>query len=223
MFIVSPATVWNPAALETRQLPRRIVGRVVVLPRRGLPPGLLWRLIFETQVLRFLAVLAPFVVAMFIWPQSAIAIAQAPLFMIVAIMFVETNVLRIPKERRAALIARDEADRGLDLLQVRARALLTRIAARRQLAQGTLHLVVEQSDMAYITPLTYVSVQSEDGPEVLSLDPEEEALIRQGLFGDGLSERLLLRINLSENEFLRDIALDLRSVSAHARLAAMMV
>ena len=221
MFIVSPATVWNRSALQTRQVPRRIFGRVMLFPRRGLPLGLVWRMIFEAQVLRFLVVLAPFVVAMFVWPNSAIAIAQAPLFMIAAVLFVETNVLRIPKERRARMIDRADADRGLDLLQVRGRAILTRIAARRKMTQGALHLVVEQSDMAYIPPLTFVSVQAEAHPEVLRLTREEETLIRRKLFAAPLTERRLLRINLLENQFLRDVRLDSGSVSAHARLAAM--
>ncbi|MCE6961319.1 hypothetical protein LAZ40_20015 [Cereibacter sphaeroides] len=221
MFIVSPSTVWNKGALETRQVPRRIFGRVMLIPRRGFPVRLVWRMIFEAQILRFLAVLAPFVVAMLIWPQSAIAIAQAPILMIVAILFVESNVLRVPKERRAQIIDRAEADRGLDLLQVRGRAILTKIAARRQMTEGVLHLVVEQSDMAYISPLTFVSVQAEAGPEVIRLSRQEEALIRKGLFGPPLTERRLLKINLSENVFLRDVTLDMRGVSAHARLAAL--
>lgn len=223
MFIVSPSTVWNRHVLETRQVPRRIFGRVTLVPRRGLPPGLVWRMIFEAQILRFLVVLAPFVVAMLMWPQSAIAIAQAPLLMIVAILFVESNILRVPKERRAKIIDQAEADRGLDLLQVRGRAILTRIAARRQMTEGMLHLVIEQSDMAHITPLTFVSVQSETGPEVVRLSRDEEALIRSDLFGPPLTEHQLLKINLSENVFLRDVTLDMRTVSAHARLAALAV
>ncbi len=79
MFIVSPSTIWNRNALETRQVPRRIFGRVMLLPRRGFPLRLVWRMAFETQMLRFLGVLAPFVAAMFVWRQSALAIAQAPL------------------------------------------------------------------------------------------------------------------------------------------------
>ncbi len=221
MFVVSPATVWNPGALDMRQVPRRIFGRVLLIPRRGLPFGLIWRMVFETQMLRFMAVLAPFVVAMLIWRDSALSIAQAPLVMIALIMFFETRVLRIPKERRANIIDPAEAERGLDLLQVRGRAILTRIAAGRKLTEGTLHLVVEQSDMAYITPLTFVSVQSEVGPELLRLTREEETLIRRKLFGVPLTERRLLKINLSRNEFLRDVALDVRSISAHARLAAL--
>lgn len=221
MFIVSPATVWNRSALEMRQVPRRIFGRVTLFPRRGLPLRMIWRLVFETQILRYLLSLLPFVLAVLIWQQHALAIAQAPLIMVLVIYGMESLLFRIPKERRAGLIDRAEAERGLDHLQVRAVSLLTRIAAKRGMTEGRLHLVIEQSTLARIPPLTYVSVQSEAGPEVMRLTREEERLIRDTLFEPPLSERLLLRINLSENVFLRDILLDVRQISAHARLAAM--
>ncbi len=221
MFIVSPATVWNRSALEMRQVPRRIFGRVTLFPRRGLPLRMIWRLVFETQILRYLLSLLPFVLAVLIWQQHALAIAQAPLIMVLVIYGMESLLFRIPKERRAGLIDRSEAERGLDHLQVRAVSLLTRIAAKRGMTEGRLHLVIEQSTLARIPPLTYVSVQSEAGPEVMRLTREEERLIRDTLFEPPLSERLLLRINLSENVFLRDILLDVRQISAHARLAAM--
>lgn len=221
MFIVSPATVWNRSALEMRQIPRRIFGRVTLFPRRGLPLRMIWRLVFETQILRYLLSLLPFVLAVLIWQQHALAIAQAPLIMVLVIYGMESLLFRIPKERRAGLIDRAEAERGLDHLQVRAVSLLTRIAAKRGMTEGRLHLVIEQSTLARIPPLTYVSVQSEAGPEVMRLTREEERLIRDTLFEPPLSERLLLRINLSENVFLRDILLDVRQISAHARLAAM--
>ena len=72
------------------------------------------------------------------------------------------------------------------------------------------------------SPLTFVSVQSEDGPELLHLTTEEETLIRDTLFQPPLTERALHRINLAEDEQVRDVALDLRAISAHARLSAMM-
>lgn len=221
MFIVSPATVWNGGALEMRQVPRRIFGRVTLVPRRGLPLRLVWRLIFETQILRYLLSLTPFVLAVLIWQEHALAIAQAPLIMVLVIYGLESFLFRIPKERRAGLIDRAEAERGLDLLQVRAIRILTRVAAGRGLTDGRLHLVIEQSALARIAPLTYVSVQSETGPEVISLTRAEEQLIRSLLFEPPFSERLLQQINLSENVFLRDIALDARQISAHARLAAL--
>lgn len=207
--------------LEMRQLPRRFLGRGLLLPRRGGSAGLLARLIFEVEILRYLGALLPFVFAALIWRDQALAIAQAPLLMVFVVYAVEMRVLRVPKARRAALIDPAEAERGLDLLTVRARAILTRIGAGRGLAQGHLHLVVEQSELHRVPPLTYVSVQSEEGPEVIALSPDEEALIRATLFQPPLDERRLHLINQSQDEFLRDVGLDLRSISAHARLAAM--
>lgn len=222
MFIVSPATVFNRSALEIRSVPRRFFGRAPLWPRRGASAGLYARLIFEVEILRYLVSLVPFVVAALIWRDKALAISQAPLVMFIAIYAVEMRFLRVPPARRAALIDTDEADRGLDLLRVRGVAILTKIAAGRGLREGHLHLVIEQSELARIAPLTLVSVQWDQGPEVLMLDRDEEALIRATLFQPPLDERKLLLINLAQDNCLREIALDLRGVSAHARLAAMM-
>lgn len=222
MFIVSPLTVWNPGALQMRQLPRRIFGRVTLWPRRGATAGLWLRILFEVELWRYLGILMPFAVAAVIWPEWAIGIAQAPLLMFIAVHLAETKLMRLSPEARGALLDGAEAERGLDTLRVRARAILTRIAAGRGLTAGALHLVVEQSELARIAPLTFVSVQWDEGPEVLALTMAEEALIREALFAEGLDERLLQKINLAEGEFLRDEVLDVRAVSAHARLAAMM-
>lgn len=221
MFIVTPSTVRNPAALETRSLPKRFFGRVCVIPRRGASIGLWLRLIFESQVLRFFGALAPFVLAMLIWPKLALPIAQAPLFMLLAIGFVELRVLRVAKDKREALLGQAEVERILDLFRFRAQALLRRLAARRGLVEGDLWLVVEQSELAKVAPLTLVSVQSETPePHVLDLNPEERAEIAEGLFDDDLTEHMLHLVNLRENEFLRSTVFDARGVSAHARLAA---
>jgi hypothetical protein len=139
-----------------------------------------------------------------------------------AVHLAEMKLMRLTPEARAALIPEAEADRALDLWRVRARLILTRIAAGRGLAAGTLHLVAEQSELARIAPLTFVSVQWDEGPEVLALTGAEIALIGETLFAPGLDERLMQRVNLRDGVFLRDEGLDLRSVSAHARLAAMM-
>lgn len=225
MFIVSPATVWNDTALRTRQVPRRIFGRVALIPRSGASASLLLRMLLEVQLLRYLLPLLPILAIGFAWPNTAFALSNAPLLMLVMIWLVEMRLLRIPPRSRGALIDSASADRGLDLLRVRAVDVLTRIAAARGLRTGRLHLVVEQSELARITPLTYVSVQTEDGPEgrpaVLNLARDEEKLIRQTLFQPPLDERRLQLINLSQDQCLRDIALDLRGVSAHARLSAM--
>jgi hypothetical protein len=222
MFIVTPRTVWNPGALQVSHLPRRIFGRVTLWPRRGATFGLWLRILFEVEVWRYLMLLLPFAGAAAIWPDRAIAIAQAPLLMFIAVHLAETKLMRLSPEARKYLISEEEVERGLDLLRVRARAVLTRIAAGRGMVAGTLHLVVEQSELARIAPLTFVSVQWDEGPEVLALSADEAALIREGLFAEGLDERLLQRINLAGGEFLRDEALEVRAVSAHARLAAMM-
>ena len=121
-----------------------------------------------------------------------------------------------------ALVDAAEADRGLDLLRSRAVTILTRIAAGRGLGAVRLHLVIEQSDLWRVPPLTYVSVQSEDGPTVLRLDEREKALIRETLFAAPLTEADLHRINIAQATPLRDIVLEPGRVSAHARMAALM-
>lgn len=219
MFILTPETIWNPHVLEMRQVPRRVFGRVMIFPRRG-GVGLWLRLIFEMEVLRYLLALVPFLVLAVMYPRYAGAIAQAPLPMLVVIYFFEAKVLRLSRERAKALAPAAEVERGLDLLRVRAVAVLTKIAAGRGLAEGRLHLVVEQSDLWRMPPLTLVSVQSEAGPEVLALTEAERGLVAV-LFDDAFSERDLLRINLASNECLRDVGFDVRGVSAHARLAAL--
>ncbi len=219
MFVVSPATVWNPAALETRVVPRRFLGRTTLWPRRGAGARLWLRVIAEVEAVRYLAALSPFVVAAFVWRDSAIAIAQAPLAMFLVIWVVEMRLLRRPP--RAIDLA--EADRTLDLLAHRATAILRDIAAGREMRAGRLHLVVEQSELARIPPLTLVSLQVEgiEGtrPEVLALSPDERQRLR-GLFDGGLTERRLHAANHATGQMLRDIAFDAAGVSAHARLAA---
>lgn len=222
MFIVTPDTVWNPAALETRQVPKRMLGRIAVLPRRGGGVGLWARLIFEVQVLRFTAALAPFVAAMFIWRDLALPIAQAPLAMVLVIGFVELKVLAVSRDRRAALMPADRAAATLDAFRFRAMAILTRIAARRGMTGGEITLVVEQSEIARVPPLTLVSVQQGGAdPAILPLDTGDRAVIRETLFDAELSERQLHRVNQRDNEFLRSATLETRSVSAHARMAAL--
>jgi hypothetical protein len=222
MFIVTPETVLNPAALETRHIPRRFLGRSLLIPCRGAGLRVILRMVVEVEMLRYLAALFPFVVAAMIWRDSALAIAQAPLLMFLVIYGVEMRFFRLTPAARQALLAPGEADRGQDLLRARAASVLTQIAARRALRQGVLHLVIEQSDLIRIAPLTLVSVQSEDGPQVLCLDRSEEALLRETLFQPPLTEQALHQITLAGDEQIHDIAFDPRTVSAHARLAALM-
>jgi len=224
LFILTPDTIWNPGALEMRQVPRRVFGRVMVFPRRGAGLGLWLRLIFEVEVLRYLVALLPFLLGAILFPRYALAISQAPLPMLIVVYLFEAKVLRLSKVKARALASEAEVERGLDLLRVRAVAVLSKIAAGRGLAEGRLHLVVEQSEIWRMPPLTLVSVQSEagpkSGPEVMRLSAEETVLLA-GLFDADFGERDLLRVNLAAGECLRDVAFDVRGVSAHARLAAL--
>lgn len=219
MLILTHGTLRNPVILQVRQLPRKFLGRVTPRLRGGGWRARL-RILAEFQILRYLLTLLPLVLVGVTWTSAALPLAQAPLLMLILIWWVEMRVLRVPAKRRGTLIDGAEADRALDLLRVQARAALTRIGAGRDLRGGVLHLVVEQSDLRGLPPLTYVTVQTEDGPAVLDLDPSEQAILRDTLFRPPLTERLLHRVNLSQNVFLRDITLDARQVSAHARLAA---
>lgn len=221
MLIVTRDTILNTQALEMRSLPRKFLGRITLWPAGG-GIGLWLRVVFEVELWRYVLALSPFVIAALIWQDYALAIAQAPLPMLIVVYLVESRFLRVPRAKRAGLVDKASAERGLDLLRARAQSILTKIAAGRGLAEGRLHLVVEQSDLARIPPLTYVSVQSEDGPAILRLTPEERALIAETLFQPPLTEKDLLRINIAQDQPLRDIALEASKVSAHARMAALM-
>lgn len=220
MLILTHDTLRNPAILKVRQLPRKFFGRVAVWPNGQLGFGGFMRLVVEFQAVRYILELSPLVVIGALYNFLALPIAQAPVLMIAMIWFVEMRLLRVPKSRRDSLIDGAEAARGLDLLKVQARDVLTRIAALREMRAGQLHLVIEQSDLWRLTPLTYVTVQSDTGPEVLRLSPAEREIIAERLFQAPLDEKLLQRINQSEGVFLRDITFDAKGVSAHARLAA---
>jgi len=223
MILVSPSTIWNASALETRTIPKRVLGRIMILPHTGLSSRTLLRLIFELQVLRYLLPLTPFVIAMFIWPVLALPIAQAPLLMLIAVGFVEMRILSVRRENREALIADGEMASTLDALNFNATRLLTRLAARRGLTRGELFLVIEQSELARIAPLTLVSIQqAEPAPIVLALDADERRMIREGVFNDQVTERQLHLIALRENENLRSIVLDVATISAHARMTALL-
>ena len=220
MLILTHDTVSNPAILSVKQLPRKFFGRVTVWPKGGVGFGRMLRIVIEFQWVRYSLSLLPLVAIGFNWNSLALPLAQAPIFMLLVLWFVEMRLLRVPAKKRARLMDAAEAERGLDLLRVQARAVLTQIAAGRELRSGALHLVIEQSELGVFAPLTYVSVQSEAGPEVLRLSPAERQMIKDGLFQDQMTEALLHRINQTQNVFLRDITLEAKGISAHARLAA---
>lgn len=220
MHILTHTTLRNPAILKVRQLPRKFFGRVPVWPRGPLAFGTYLRLIIEFQAVRYILTLSPFIFNGLSWNALALPMAQAPILMIFMIWFVEMRILRIPKPRRPKLIEGAQADRMIDLLRVQSRSALTQLAAARGMKQGELHLVVEQSELWRLPPLTYVSVQSEEGPEVVRLSAAEQEIVKNALFQPPLTEKTLQRVNQSQGIFLRDITFDARGVSAHARLAA---
>lgn len=223
-MIVSPGTVHNPRALRTGSVPRRILKRVFVLPRRGEGgAGLVLRLLAEVEALRYFLALSPFVAIGLTWTDVALPLAQAPLLMVIVVGFFELRVLRPTAARRERIMSEDAAARIVDTLNFRARAILSKIAARPGAPRGEIMLVVEQSDLAHVPTLTLVSLQTAEGrPRILELSEPDRALIRAELFDEAVSERMLHGANLRENVFLRSIVYDTRGVTAHARLAALL-
>jgi hypothetical protein len=57
---------------------------------------------------------------------------------------------------------------------------------------------------------------------VLTLDAEEQRMIRDGVFDEQLTEKKLHLVGLRENETLRAISLDTATISAHARMTALL-
>lgn len=221
LFVLAPETVWNPRALEFTTAPRKILERGTILPRREFTWGLITRVIVEMEVLRYIISLLPFILAMIIWPSMALPVSQAPLLMLVAIGFVELRVLRMPRDKRKHVTSEADAARTLDTLNFRGRRILAQLAAYRGLETGALYLVVEQSELAKVPPLTVVSVQADQGRyRLVALSAHEREIIRGELFDADFTEGQLLKANLRENVSMRSVAFDVRGVSSHARLAA---
>jgi len=221
MFILSQSTVLNRSVLEFREMPRKFLGRVFVWPRIEGSWRLKLRLIFEIEALRYFVELAPFAALALIWRDTAVGIAQAPALMVLMIFAVEMRLLRLKPAAREKLLDAAGRDRTLDLLAVRGRMILTRIAAGRRMTQGALHLVIEQSDLARVSPLTLVTVQWTEGPQILDLTANERRLIRDTLFSEPLTEAAMLRLSLARNETVHEVPLEVRTIPAHARMAAL--
>ena len=221
LFVLTPDTVWNPNAFGFSTAPRKVMGRIPLLPRRGITWCCVARVIFENAFLRYLAALIPFVVAMLVWPDMALPISQAPLPMLIMIGIVEMRLLRIPRGKRATVTTQEDAERSLDTLMFRGRRVLTQIAAHRGQEAGALHLVVEQSDLARVPALTVASVQADSGRRrLVALDDQERQIICNGLFDADFTAEDLLRANHREGNYMRAVTFETRGVSAHARLAA---
>jgi hypothetical protein len=220
MLIVAPDTIVNAGVLETRSLPKKFLGRVQLVPRRG-GFGLWLRFLVEMQFLRYMVALVPFIAIPLMSNDLALPVTQAPLAMLVVIAVIELKVLRLSKRARERLMSEDEAARRLDAFAFRAKAALRKIAARRDLSEGEIMLVLEQSELARVSPLTLVSVQSATPePHVLALDAEERRILQETLFDAELTERMLHAANLREDKVIREVRIETRGVSAHARLAA---
>ncbi len=219
IHILTHSTLRNPAILKVRQLPGKFFGRFAVWPRGPLGFGVFMRLIIEFQAVRYVLTLCPFIFIRLSWNALARPMAQAPILMIFMIWFVEMRILRVPKARRPKLIEHAQAERMLDLLRAQSRATLTKIAAAPGMKRGELHLVVEQSELWRFPPLTYVSVQSEDGPEVVQLTTAEQEILKKPLFQPPLTEKVLQRANQSQGVFLHEasIAMAMRGTSVRGR------
>lgn len=224
IFVLSPDTVANRSVLETRSVPRRLLSLgVSVWPKGLFRSRLFWRVLFEKSLPRYVIALSPFPFLILARPEWSLGLSQAPLAMFAFVIIVESYVLSIPSpEKRRRLATETEAAAVLDQLQVRARAVLTRIAAGRGLDAGELHLVIEQSGLIRVPPLTLVSVQQDgEAPGFLDLGAEERRDLAATLFADGVSEHDLRRVNIARNTQLQHFTLDARDVSGHARLQAM--
>ena len=193
--------------------------RPVLSPDRAI----YWRFFLEKSFPRYMAALLPFIIAMLIWPGSALAISQAPVPMFVLIYLVETRVLSIPNDKaRKRLMSADGAAEAYDRLRHRADTALTKLGAKRGYQSGSLALGLEQSRMARVPPLTFLSVQLEGAdPPLLALTAEEEAELLAALFNDAFGERDVARLNQFENVFFRSFTLDPAGISAHARMKAL--
>jgi hypothetical protein len=221
MLIMTDATIANRGILQTQSLPRKFLGRVQVIPRGG-GLGLWLRLLFEMEFLRFIVPLLPFVLVPLYSREWAMPVMQAPLVMVIVVAWVELRVMRPTKAARERGVTLDEGARRLDTLTFRARAILRSLAARHDLTEGQLHLVIEQSELGRAPPLTLVSVQTDQPePRLLKLDAADRATLST-LFDSAFTERDLLAVNHRENRYLRSITQEARAVSAHARLAAVL-
>ncbi len=223
IFFVTPSTVLNRKSLEMRRAPKPFLKYSVTLVPKIAPwKPLGARMLFEHQIVRYALSLSPFPIALAIWPHLALPISQAPLLMFIVVWLFETRFLGMPRETKKSLASADDIGRIQDVLRVRGQEVLSRFAASRGLRIGELHLVIEQSELARIPPLTYVSVQTGGArPAILDLSDYEKNEIADRFFEDELLESELQRIGFARNDFLNDIVLDPSKITSHARLAAL--
>lgn len=223
ILFLTRETVASPRVLDTRTVPKRFLTLGIRIFPRGFTSGLFWRTVFEIPITRFSIALSPFPIALIFKPEWALPISLAPVPMAMLVVVIESSILSVssPSARRA-LIPVVEQERGLDLLRVRAGQILTRLGASRPAASGALHLVIEQSELLRVSPLTYVSVQQAGGePAFQALTAAERRMISDTLFDGQLDEARLRLINVAQGKMIRTFELDPKSISAHSRLAAL--
>ncbi|WP_145106354.1 hypothetical protein [Cereibacter sediminicola] len=217
IFVLAPSTTFNRKTLKARRFPGRFAEPQRPLPRRLMLSTAFWRMAAESAMLRNGAVVAPIPAAVLVAPDLVTAsLALSPILLFL-LLFAEGHL--VPVRPRSG--DEDEVARVLDLLRLRGRSVLTRIAAERGILKGRLTLVIEQSSLARLPPITLVSIQNSADGRVLDLSDEEQRMVRETLFTDGLRESALLRVNLVEKKPMREVSLEAHSISAHARLAAM--
>lgn len=224
LHVVTPSTVSSRSTTRIRKVPRALIGHGFgILPSGSMGSSIFWRMVMEISFLRYMMALSPFPILIVMFPDLALPIGQAPALMFLMVYLVESRVLSIDNaERRRRLMPEEEAERGADIARARGREILTRIAAGRGMDAGELHLVIEQSPLARIAPMTIVSVQTDTPePTVLDLDEDERQLIRDTLFDAEFTEQRMHITSLALGRFLHDVTLEARSVSAHARLEAL--
>lgn len=174
------------------------------------------------QLLRYLSALLPFLALILFSRDLALPVTQAPLAMILVIGIIELKVLRLSPAARERLMTEAEADRIHDAFAFRAKALLRQIAARQGIAEGELCLVAEQSELARVPPLTFISVQSaQPSPHLVDLKAADRDILND-LFDETLTERDLHRAGLRKDDVLHEVRIEAAGVSAHARLSAWM-
>ncbi len=217
ILVLAPSTIFNRRTLQARRFPGRFAAPQRPLPRRLLFSSAFWRMAAESAMLRNGAAVAPIPAAVLVAPDLVTAsLALSPILLFLT-LFAEGNLVPV----RARSGDEDQVARVLDLLRLRGRTVLTKIAAGRGILAGRLTLVVEQSSLARLPPITRISVLGGAEGRVLDLTAEEQHMIRETLFAEGLGEAALLRVNLVEKKPMREVSLEASSVSAHARLAAM--
>lgn len=224
IFVVTPDTVVGRRTLETSYVPRKLLSLgAMVYPRGRWFSKLFWRIVFEKSLTRYVIALLPFPLMMLARPDWALALSQAPLAMFGFVLIVETYVLTVSdRDKRRALATEVEIARVADLLQLRARQVLARVAAARGMTRGELHLMIEQSGLVRVPQLTFASVQiGGESPGFLRLSTEEQAELRDTLFDADLTEEGLQRASLAQNKLDWSLSFDPSAVSAHERLAAM--